>query len=126
VLALTHLRHRAEILGSNEEHHFVFPTCENHRVDPMKPQRSWRTAWRTLTSAAGFAGLRFHDLRHQAITELATSGAPDTTIMAIAGHVDRGMMGHYSHTRLTGQAERRLETRQWTYAHSPLEREEGR
>jgi integrase len=99
VLALAQLRQRAEILGSDQEQHFVFPTCENHQVDPTKPQRSWRSAWRSFTRAAGFGGLRFHDLRHQAITELAEAGAPDTTIMAIAGHVDRAMMEHYSHTR---------------------------
>jgi integrase len=100
VLALTHLRQRAEVLGSNAQHHFVFPTCENQRVDPTKPQKSWRSAWRSLTRLAGFEGLRFHDLRHQAITELAEAGMPDATIMAIAGHVDRTMMEHYSHTRL--------------------------
>ena len=32
-------------------------------------------------------GLRFHDLRHHAITELAESQASERTIMAIAGHI---------------------------------------
>ena len=36
-----------------------------------------------------FAGFRFHDLRHQAITELAESKASDQTIMSIAGHVSQ-------------------------------------
>jgi hypothetical protein len=45
------------------------------------------------------AGLRFHDLRHQAITELSEGGASDETIMSIAGHIDRRMMSHYSHIR---------------------------
>jgi len=44
--------------------------------------------------------LRFHDLRHHAITELAESQASDATIMAIAGHVSRQMLEHYSHVRL--------------------------
>jgi integrase len=52
VLALTQLRQRAEILGSDQEQHCVVPTCENHQVDPTKPQRSWRSAWRTFTRAA--------------------------------------------------------------------------
>ena len=47
-----------------------------------------------------FAGYRFHDLRHQAITELAESTASDSTIMSIAGHVSRKMLAHYSHVRL--------------------------
>jgi len=46
-------------------------------------------------------GLRFHDLRHHAITELAESQASDQTVMAIAGHVSpRGMLAHYSDVRL--------------------------
>ena len=44
-------------------------------------------------------GLRFHDLRHHAITELAESGASEQTIMAIAGHVSQRMLEHYSHIR---------------------------
>jgi hypothetical protein len=47
-----------------------------------------------------FDGFRFHDLRHQAITELAESKASDSTIMSIAGHVSRKMLAHYSHVRL--------------------------
>jgi len=46
------------------------------------------------------AGLRFHDLRHHAITELAESQASDGTIMAIAGHVSPKMLQHYSHIRI--------------------------
>jgi integrase len=45
-------------------------------------------------------GLRFHDLRHHAITELAESGASEQTIKAIAGHVSERMLKRYSHIRL--------------------------
>src|SRR5260370_37660157 len=44
-------------------------------------------------------GLRFHDLRHHAITELAESQVSDQTIMAIAGHVNQKMLARYSHVR---------------------------
>lgn len=50
------------------------------RPDPTKPMRTWRTAWRNLTKKAGLRGLRFHDLRHHAITELAESSTSDQTI----------------------------------------------
>ena len=109
--------------------HYLFPACENGKIDPTKPQTSWRTAWRRLTRAilcpacglqqdpgdicqnekckAGIrdvqsptAGLRFHDLRHHAITELAESQASDQTVMAIAGHVSPRMLAHYSHVRM--------------------------
>jgi integrase len=68
--------------------------------DPTRPIITWRTAWRRLTKEAGLAGLRFHDLRHHAITELAESSASDQTIMAISGHVSPKMLAHYSHVRL--------------------------
>ena len=45
-------------------------------------------------------GLRFHDLRHHAITELAESQASDQTIRDIAGHVSNRMLEHYSHVRI--------------------------
>jgi Phage integrase family len=46
------------------------------------------------------AGLRFHDLRHHAITELAESQASDQTIMSVAGHVSQRMLARYSHVRM--------------------------
>jgi integrase len=45
-------------------------------------------------------GLRFHDLRHHSITRLAEAGVPEQTLMAIAGHVSRKMLDHYSHIRV--------------------------
>ena len=54
----------------------------------------------TLTRVAGLKGLRFHDLRHHAITRLAEAGVPEQTLMAIAGHVSREMLEHYSHIRM--------------------------
>lgn len=68
--------------------------------DPTRPMNSWRTAWRNLTREAGLPGLRFHDLRHHSITKLAEAGVPDHTLMAIAGHVSREMLEHYSHIRM--------------------------
>jgi integrase len=67
------------------------------------PFRSWRTAWLALTEAAGVKGLRFHDLRHQVVTELAEHGVGDATIMDIVGHVSQRMLKHYSHVRLAAR-----------------------
>src|SRR5438094_6943538 len=94
------MRRRAEKLGETLPDHYVFFACENGNLDPSKPQKSWRTAWRNLTKKAGLPGLRFHDLRHHAITELAESQASDAVIMGIAGHVSKKMLEHYSHARL--------------------------
>jgi integrase len=93
------LYRRASAIGGAQPDHYVFPACENGHFDPTTPQKSWRSAWRSLRKAAGIATLRFHDLRHHAITELAESQASDATIMAIAGHVSREMLEHYSHVR---------------------------
>jgi integrase len=54
-------------------------------------------------SKKGLANLRFHDLRHHAITELAESGEADLTIMSIAGHISRRMLEHYSHIRMAAK-----------------------
>ena len=121
------LYRRSQALGGFEPSHFLFPACENENIDHTRHMKSWRTAWRRLTRAiqcAGcgmlqnpsekcsgceadirelkspFAGFRFHDLRHQSITELAESKASDQTIMSIAGHVSKKMLQHYSHIRL--------------------------
>ena len=123
------LYRRARELAEVRPEHYVFAACESSHFDPTRPQASWRTAWRNLTRlitcpACGtpqnpgetcsnekcgvaidkvkspLAGLRFHDLRHHAITELAESQASDSTIMAIAGHVSPKMLAHYSHVRI--------------------------
>jgi integrase len=123
------LYRRAQGFGEVRPEHYVFPACEASHFDPTRPQTSWRTAWLNITRliqcpACGqrqgptetcgnskcradikkvkspLAGLRFHDLRHHAITELAESQASDRTVMAIAGHVSPKMLEHYSHVRL--------------------------
>jgi integrase len=42
-------------------------------------------------------------LRHCAITKLAEGDASDATIMAVAGHLSREMMEHYSHVRMAAK-----------------------
>ena len=116
--------------GEPEPNWYVFPRAERKsKPDPTRPMSCWRSAWRSLTKAihcpacgqlqrpgqtcanAGckadiskvkspIAGLRFHDLRHHAITELAEGQASDSTVMSIAGHVSPRMLRHYSHVRL--------------------------
>jgi integrase len=121
--AVLELRERAELLSGSQPDPswYVFPHGEGQgpiakpkrrigptvsvKPDPTKPMSTWRTAWRSLTREAGLPGLRFHDLRHHAITELAESDASEQTIMAIAGHVSPKMLAHYSHVRL--EAKRR-------------------
>jgi integrase len=86
------------------EEHYIFPWCEHMQIDPTRPTKGWRTAWRRALKRAGFH-CRFHDLRHTAITKLAESQASDMTIMAIAGHVSKKMLERYSHIRMTAKRE---------------------
>ena len=102
VWALSEMWNRAVTLsdGKPKPEHYVFFAFENYRFDPTRPVKSWRSAWRSLTKKAQLEGLRFHDLRHSAITTLAESGLSDQTVMSLAGHVSRKMLDHYSHIRL--------------------------
>src|SRR5512134_1501163 len=53
-----------------------------------------------LCGGAGVHGLRFHDLRHTVITELAEMGVADHVLESISGHLSRRMLEHYSHIRI--------------------------
>ena len=70
-------------------------------MEVLKARQGVRAGIRAWKLASGpLRGLRFHDLRHQAITELAEAGASDATMMAVAGHMSRRMLEHYSHVRM--------------------------
>jgi integrase len=85
---------------------YVFPACEaagierehpdRERIDPSKPIKSWRSAWRAALKRANLP-IRFHDLRHTCITKLAESQSSEHTLMAIAGHVSRKMIALLPH-----------------------------
>ena len=106
--ALKELLKRAQWLKASESERYLFPafryrhTKENTPIgagyDPTRRMVSWRSSWRTLTIKAGLKGLRFHDLRHHSITELAE--VPEQTLKAIASHVSQEMLEHYSHVRM--------------------------
>ena len=70
-------------------------------LESGKGLRAAIAAWKR--AAAPIRGLRFHDLRHQAITEMAEAGASDATLMAVAGHMSRRMLEHYSHVRMAAK-----------------------
>ena len=96
--------------GGQED--YIFPACEDARldcekpnagnIDPSRPIKTWRTAWRRALKDAKLQ-IRFHDLRHCCITKLAESQASEQTIMAIAGHLSRTMLEHYSHIRMAAK-----------------------
>jgi integrase len=76
--------------------------------------KTWRTAWRKLTKAAGLPGFRFHDLRHTFITKHAEIGTPMPVLMATAGHLSQKMTELYTHIseRSIEEAVKRYEQQQ--------------
>ena len=128
-------RSRRQFGDNLEPDWYLFPHAEGYtKPDPTQPMTSWRSAWRSLTRTvqcptcgqlqppaevcandkcktdikklkSPLHGLRFHDLRHHSITELAESQASERTIMSIAGHVSRKMLEHYSHVRIQAKRE---------------------
>ena len=47
------------------------------------------TAWRALRDGAGLQGLRFHDLRHTMIADLAEIGLAHHVLKSNSGHLSR-------------------------------------
>lgn len=58
---------------------------------------SIRDAFHTARTAAGRPDLRFHDLRHTALTIAAQEGATTAELMALAGHSDYTSVMRYQH-----------------------------
>ena len=90
---------------------FVFPgrsgrpTKEKARpLDPTKPVGDITTAWDGLRAKSNVQ-CRFHDLRHTVATKMAEAGVPESTMLAIMGHMSRAMLERYSHIRLKAKRE---------------------
>lgn len=85
VTALLECRKRAEWTRSE---YVVHRSHGGKLVDIKKP-------WRAATKAAGLAGLRFHDLRACAASNLIDAGIPQVEAMAILGHQTPSMFQRY-------------------------------
>ena len=75
---------------------FVFGNAIGEQV------RSVKTAWRATCQRAGIAGLRFHDLRHEAGSRLAEGGVPLHFVQAILGHSNLKQTSTYLNVPLGG------------------------
>jgi integrase len=56
---------------------------------------NFKNSWRTVCRLAGVTNLRYHDLRHTAISRMVKAGVPVSTAMKIAGHTTLGMFNRY-------------------------------
>ena len=82
-------------------------------VDVLKDQRSrqntptpfpvnanaFRLAWERLRKRADLCDLRFHDLRHEAISRFFEMGLSIPEVALISGHKDAKMLFRYTHLK---------------------------
>ena len=65
---------------------------------PVTPN-GFRLAWERLRSRAGLSDLRFHDLRHEAISRFFELGLNIPEVAVISGHKDPRMLSRYTHLK---------------------------
>ena len=65
---------------------------------PVTPN-GFRLAWDRLRNRAGLSDLRFHDLRHEAISRFFELGLNIPEVAVISGHKDPRMLFRYTHLR---------------------------
>ena len=82
--ALAILRQR---LAERDKEDRVFPTTV----------MALRLAWERLRRRAGLGDLRFHDLRHEAISRFCELGLSLAEVAVISGHRDYRMLARYTH-----------------------------
>lgn len=60
---------------------------------------NFEEAWERARENARIVGLRFHDLRHEAVSRLVEAGLGDQEVAAISGHKSMQMLRRYTHLR---------------------------
>lgn len=87
-------------IGDIRPEWYVFPFSSAIKaIDPTRSATTIKTAWESVRQAAGVQ-CRFHDLRHTTLTKWAEAGVPESTMLALAGHMSRAMLERYSHIRM--------------------------
>lgn len=71
---------------------------ENPSPLPMSVD-SFKMAWRRLVARTKIADLRFHDLRHEAVSRFFEMGLSIPEVALISGHRDPRMLFRYTHLR---------------------------
>ena len=77
------------------------------RVFPIETPRAFGHAFRDVVKEDQFPDLRWHDLRHEAISRLfERTDLRETEIMSISGHLRHEMLVRYTHLRTPSLAKR--------------------
>lgn len=77
-----------------------------HGRDGKRRPYEFRPAWHRALKKAGIKGLRFHDLRHEAVSRLVEIGLGDREVAAISDHKSMQMLKRYTHLRAEDLVER--------------------
>lgn len=81
------------------------PANLDGRIIPLlAPMLDWR--WRQACRIAGVEGLRWHDLRHEAVSRLFERGLSVPEVMKISGHKTYAMLMKYLHLETEQLAEK--------------------
>jgi integrase len=95
-------------MGSHYPEDYLFPLrIDRATGDPKRPaSRSWlRKQVLLLREVTGIDHINPHTFRYLAVTELLEQGAPEQTVIALAGWVGPKMMQTYSHARIESKAD---------------------
>jgi integrase len=87
-----------ERFGEARPEHYLFPFGKV----PCDPTSEVKSAWGKIRPAAK-VDCRLHDLRHTAATKMAEAGVPESTMLALMGHMSRAMLERYSHIRMNAK-----------------------
>ena len=84
--------------------HYLFPFGKPTPADPARQMTDITGAWDSLRNRA-HVKCRLHDLRHTAATKMAEAGVPESTMLALMGHMSRAVLERYSHIRMAAKRE---------------------
>jgi len=97
--------HRVEFInafGEPDSKHYLFAWGSPVPADPTRHVSDLKNGWETLRERTGVS-CRLHDLRHTFATRLAANGVPESTMLALMGHMSRAMLERYSHIRMAAK-----------------------
>ncbi len=68
-------------------------------ADGQRRPYNFNKIWTNIKQSLGLNDLRFHDLRHEAVSRLVEKGFGDQEVAAISGHKSMQMLKRYTHLR---------------------------
>ncbi|MDA9180284.1 site-specific integrase [Emcibacteraceae bacterium] len=77
----------------------IVSNLEGNQVLYSKSTEGFMSAWQRLIKRTGIVDLRFHDLRHEAISRFFEMGLSVPEVALISGHRDYRMLQRYTHLK---------------------------